>query len=161
MVSVLAGAWSPRELKAAVFFAGFGILAEALQYQRSRGRSGTIGFLPFLSIALLSPNGAGIASVFVAMLIGEVIIRREVLKAQFNIAQQVLAVALGVIAYRALGGQALLEGEALFLPSAALFAIYMVTNKAVVTYVLALANRTSYARELVRGFKGTLINDVP
>ena len=160
MVSVLAGAWSSDELKAAVFFAGFGVLAEALQYQRSRGRSGTIGFLPFLSIALLSPNGAGIASVFVAMLIGEIIIRREFLKAQFNIAQQVLAVALGVIAYRGLGGQALIGGEALFLPSAALFAIYMVTNKAVVSYVLALANRTSYARELARGFKGTLINDV-
>lgn len=157
---MLAGTWSSDELKAAVFFAGFGILAEALQYQRSRGRSGTIGFLPFLSIALLSPNGAGIASVFVAMLIGEIIIRREFLKAQFNIAQQVLAVALGVIAYRGLGGQALIGGEALFLPSAALFAIYMVTNKAVVTYVLALANRTSYARELARGFKGTLINDV-
>lgn len=160
VVSVLAGAWSGEELKAAVFFAGFGILAEALQYQRSRGRSGTIGFLPFLSIALLSPNGAGIASVFVAMLIGEFIIRREFLKAQFNIAQQVLAVALGVIAYRLLGGQALIGGEALFLPSAALFAIYMVTNKAVVTYVLSLANRTSYGRELARGFKGTLVNDV-
>lgn len=160
VVSVLAGAWSTEQLKAAVFFAGFGILAEALQYQRSRGRSGTIGFLPFLSIALLSPNGAGIASVFVAMLIGEIIIRREFLKAQFNIAQQVLAIALGVIAYRGLGGQALIGGEALFLPSAALFAIYMVTNKAVVTYVLALANRTSYARELARGFKGTLLNDV-
>lgn len=160
VVSVLAGAWSTEELKAAAFFAGFGVLAETLQYQRSRGRSGTIGFLPFLSIALLSPNGAGIASVFVAMLVGEFIIRREFLKAQFNIAQQVLAVALGVIAYRALGGQALIGGQALFLPSAALFAIYMVTNKAVVTYVLALANRTSYSPELARGFKGTLVNDV-
>lgn len=160
VVSVLAGAWSTEQLKAAVFFAGFGILAEALQYQRSKGRSGTIGFLPFLSVALLSPNSAGMASVFAAMLFGEIIGRREFLKAQFNIAQQVLAIALGVIAYRGLGGQSLIGGEVLFLPSAALFAIYMVTNKAVVAYVLALANRTSYARELARGFKGTLINDV-
>lgn len=157
---MLAGAWSTEQLGAAVFFAGFGILAEALQYQRLRGSPGTIGFLPFLSIALISPNGAAVASVFFAMLIGESILRREMLKAQFNIAQQVLAVSVGIIAYRALGGQALIGGEALFLPSAALFAVYMVTNKAVVTYVLALANRTSYARELARGFKGTLLNDV-
>ncbi|MHB0963357.1 MAG: HD-GYP domain-containing protein [Gemmatimonadaceae bacterium] len=159
-MSVLAGAWNTEQLKAAVFFAGFGVLAEALQYQRSKGRSGTIGFLPFLSVALLSPNSAGMASVFAAMLIGEMISRREFLKAQFNIAQQVLAIALGVIVYRGLGGQSLIGGEVRFMPAAALFAIYMVTNKAVVSYVLALANRTSYARELARGFKGTLINDV-
>lgn len=161
MVSVLGGAWSTKELTAAAFFAGFGILAEALQYQRLRGSPGTIGFLPFLSIALISPNGAAVASVFFAMLIGEMILRRELIKAQFNISQQVLAVTVGILAYRALGGQALLEGgRALFLPSAALFAIYMVSNKAVVTFVLALANRTSYARELARGFRGTLLNDV-
>ena len=94
------------------------------------------------------------------MLVGEVIGRRDFLKAQFNIAQQILAIALGVIAYRGLGGQSFIGGEVLFIPAAALFAIYMVTNKAVVSYVLALANRTSYARELARGFKGTLINDV-
>lgn len=160
VVSVLAGAWSAEELKAAAFFAGFGVLAEALEYQRSRGRSGTIGFLPFLAIALLSPNGAAIASVFVAMLFGEIIIRREFLKAQFNIAQQVLAVALGVIAYIGLGGRSIIGGRVSFLPSVALFAVYMLTNKAVVTYVLALANRTSLAREVARGFKGTVLNDV-
>lgn len=157
---MLAGSWNTRELTAAAFFAGFGILAEALQYQRSRGRLGTIGFLPFLSIALISPNGAAVASAFFAMLIGELINRREFLKAQFNIAQQVLAVALGIIAYRVLGGQPLGGGKALFLPSAALFAVYMISNKALVTYVLALANRTAYSRELVRGFKGTILNDV-
>ncbi|MHB8837574.1 MAG: HD-GYP domain-containing protein [Gemmatimonadaceae bacterium] len=160
VLSIVAGAWSRQDLTAAVFFAGFGVLAEALQYQRSRGRSGTIGFLPFLSIASISPNGAAVASVFVAMVFGELIIRREFLKAQFNIAQQVLAVALGVLAYIALGGKSLVGLEAPKLPIAALFAVYMLTNKAVVTYVLALANRTAYTRELARGFKGTLLNDL-
>lgn len=159
-LSIVAGAWSRDDVAAAAFFAGFGILAEALQYQRSRGRSGTIGFLPFLAIAAISPNSAAIASVFVAMLLGELIIRREFLKAQFNIAQQVLAVALGVLAYSAVGGKSLRTHEAEVLPIAALFAVYMLTNKAVVTYVLALANRTAYTRELARGFKGTLVNDV-
>ena len=160
VLSLVAGTWSRQDLTAATFFAGFGVLAEALQYQRSRGRSGTIGFLPFLSIASIAPNGAAVASVFVAMLFGELIIRREFLKAQFNIAQQVLAVALGVLAYIGLGGESLVAGQIHFLPATALFAVYMITNKAVVTYVLTLANRTSFSRELARGFKGTLLNDV-
>lgn len=160
VLSVVAGTWSRDDLTAAVFFAGFGILAEALQYQRSRGRSGTIGFLPFLSIAAVAPNSAAVASVFVAMLFGELIIRREFLKAQFNIAQQVLAVALALLAYRGLGGVSLKGVDAPVVPIAALFAVYMLTNKAVVTYVLALANRTAFSRELARGFKGTLLNDL-
>ena len=40
VLSIVAGAWSRQDLTAAAFFAGFGVLAEALQYQRSRGRSG-------------------------------------------------------------------------------------------------------------------------
>lgn len=160
MVSALGGAWGARELTAAAFFAGFGVLAEVLQYQRSKGSPGNIGFLPFLSIALISPNGAAVASVFFAMVIGESVLRRELLKAQFNVAQQVLAVTVGILAYRGLGGQALLDGKPFFLPSAALFAIYMVTNKTAVALVLTLANRTPFARELARLFKGTLLNDV-
>ena len=163
ILSIVAGAWSRQDFTAAVFFAAFGVLAEALQYQRSPGRAGTIGFLPFLSIASIAPNGAAVASVFVAMVIGELIIQREFLKAQFNIAQQVLAVALGVLAYLAAGGRSLVGwklGIPLIAPVTALFAVYIVTNKAVVTYVLSLANRTAYSRELARGFKGALINDL-
>ena len=163
ILSVVAGAWSRHDVAAAAFFAGFGVLAEALQYQRSRGRSGTIGFLPFLSIASIAPNGAAVASVFVAMVLGELIIRREFLKAQFNIAQQVLAVALGVLAYTAVGGKSLSAWEVGIPPIApiiTLFAVYMITNKAVVTYVLSLANRTAFSRELARGFKGSLVNDL-
>lgn len=160
VLSVYAGAWSRDDLVAAAFFAGFGILAEALQYQRSRGRSGTIGFLPFLAIATIAPNGAAIASVFVAMFFGELIIRRDLLKAQFNIVQQVLAVALALLAYVSLGGKSIVGSRVNFAPAAALFAVYMITNKTVVSYVLSLANRTSFPRELARGFKGTLVNDL-
>jgi hypothetical protein len=160
VLSVVQGAWSRQDLIAAAFFAAFGVLAEVLEYQRSRGRSGTIGFLPFLSISAVAPNGAAIASVLVAMVFGEILVRRELLKAQFNIAQQVLAVALGILAYVGLGGRSLVGGEVRLLPIAALFVVYMATNKAVVTYVLALANRTAFTRELARGFKGTLLNDV-
>ena len=159
-LSVYAGAWSRNDIYAALFFAAFGILAQGLGYQRSKGRAGTIGFLPFLSIAAIAPNSAAIASIFAAMLFGELIARREFLKAQFNVAQQVLAIALGQLAYVALGGHPLKGNDFEFVPFAALFIVYMITNKAVVAYVLSLANNTSFARELARGFKGTLLNDL-
>ncbi len=160
-LSVFAGAWTRDDVTAAAFFASFGILAQVLGYQRSKGRSGTIAFLPFLSIAAVSPNSAAIASVFAAMLFGEVIARREFLKAQFNISQQVLAVATAQLVYVALGGKSLLlDGSVDFPAFIALFATYMLMNKAVVAFVLALANKTAFRRELVRGTKGTLVNDL-
>ncbi len=163
-LSVFAGAWTRDDLGAAAFFASFGVLAHALNYQRSKGRSGTIAFLPFLSIAAVSPNSAAVASVFAAMLFGELVSRREFLKAQFNIAQQVLAVATAQLVYVALGGRSLLA-ETVYYPAffpafIALFVTYMVMNKAVVAYVLALANKTAFRRELFRGFKGTILNDL-
>lgn len=161
-LSIIAGSWTKEDVIAATFFASFGILAQVLGYQRSKGRSGTIAFLPFLSIAAVAPNSAAIASVFTAMLVGELIVRREFLKAQFNISQQVLAVATAQLVYIALGGRSLVPKEILhFLPAfVALFLTYMVMNKAVVSYVLALANKTTFQRELIRGLKGTLINDL-
>jgi putative nucleotidyltransferase with HDIG domain len=162
-LSVFAGSWTQEDVIAASFFASFGILAQALGYQRSKGRSGSIAFLPFLSVAAISPNSAAIASVFTAMLFGELIVRREFLKAQFNISQQVLAVASAQLAYIALGGKSLLSGPVHFpsvLAFIALFATYMVMNKAVVSYVFALANKTAFRRELIRGFKGALLNDL-
>ncbi|MCX5761508.1 MAG: HD-GYP domain-containing protein [Gemmatimonadetes bacterium] len=159
-LSLFAGAWTQKEVIAATFFASFGMLAQVLGYQRSKGRSGTIAFLPFLSIAAVSPNSAAIASVFIAMLFGEIIARREFLKALFNISQQVLAVATAQLVYVALGGTSLLFRPVHFPAFIALFGTYMVMNKAVVAYVLALANKTAFQRELVRGFKGTLLNDL-
>lgn len=159
-LSVFAGSWTTEDAQSAAFFAAFGILAQVLSYQQSKGRAGTIAFLPFLSIAAISPNSAAIASVFVAMLFGELIARREFLKAQFNISQHVLAVATALLAYRALGGTSLLAAPVQFPAFIALFATYMVMNKAVMAYVLVLVNQTAYRRELVRGFKGTLVNDL-
>lgn len=159
-LSVFAGAWTRQDVIAAAFFASLGILAQALGYQQLKGRSGTIAFLPFLSIAAVSPNSAAIASVFAAMLFGELIARREFLKAQFNISQQVLAVATAQLVYVAFGGKSLLEGPVQFPAFIALFTTYMVMNKTVVGYVLVLVNKTAYRRELVRGFKSTLVNDL-
>ena len=163
-LSVFAGAWTRPDVIAAAFFASLGILAQVLGYQQLKGRAGTIAFLPFLSIAAVSPNSAAIASVFAAMLFGELIAKRDFLKAQFNTSQQVLAVATAELAYVALGGKSLLDTTVdfpvFFAAFFALFATYMAVNKAVVAFVLSLVNKTAFRRELVRGTKGALVNDL-
>ena len=52
-LSVFAGGWTTEDVIAATFFASFGVFAHVLGYQRSKGRSGTIAFLPFLSLSLI------------------------------------------------------------------------------------------------------------
>ena len=159
-LQLLTGDFHLRDAQAALFFASFGAIADVLQYQRARGRSGTIGFLPFLAIALVAPNSAAIVSVFVAMVAGEIMNKRVLLKAMFNVAQQVLAVAVGLLVYVLLGGQSLFDSGVEVVPSVAMFAAYVVTNKAVVALVLALANKTPFHRELAGTFRLAILNDL-
>ena len=149
-----------RDWIAAVFFCGFGLLAHSLSYQRG-GRSGTIGFLPFLSIAALSPSVAALASVFIAVAIGEfVVVRREPLKASFNIAQHLLALSLSLLAFRFVGGASFYEGTPGIGSFILLCGVFFTTNRAVVSVVLALANNTSIRLELLRAAKSLAINDL-
>lgn len=150
-----------RDWEAAAFFCAFGLLAHSLSYQTSRGRSGTIAFLPFLSIAALSPSIAALASVFLAVAIGElVVVRRAPLKASFNIAQHLLALSLSMLAFRASHGTSFYEGTPSVGSFILLCAVFFTTNRAVVSVVLALANNTSIRLELLRAARSSAINDV-
>lgn len=91
--------------KAAGFFAAFGLLASTLGYRTSQTTSGSIGFLPFLSVAAVSPNIAAVVTVFASILGTELLGRRAPLKALFNVSQFVLAQAIGVSVYLILGGE--------------------------------------------------------
>ncbi len=91
--------------EAAAFFAVFGLLASTLGYKTSRTTTGSIGFLPFLTVAAISPNSAAVAAVFVSILGTELLGRRKPIKALFNVSQFVLAQSLGVSVYLLLGGE--------------------------------------------------------
>lgn len=163
-VTVVASAMLPpgnrQDWIAAAFFCVFGLLAHSLSYQR-RGRSGTIAFLPFLSIAALSPSLAALASVFIAVAIGEVVIvRRDALKASFNIAQHMLALALSLVAFHLAHGKSFYQGTPGIGSFILLCGVFFTTNRAVVSVVLALANNTSIRLELLRAAKSSAINDV-
>src|SRR5262245_9784372 len=73
--------------EAAGFFSLLGLLAATLGYQTSSATSGNIGFLPFLSAALVAPNAAAIVTVLVGVTGAELIARRAPIKAIFNSSQ--------------------------------------------------------------------------
>jgi HD-GYP domain-containing protein (c-di-GMP phosphodiesterase class II) len=153
------GVWDQVDAAAAAFFFAFGVLAHALGYRRGAGRAGTIAFLPYLSLAALVPNGATLACVFGSITITELLARREPIKFLFNVAQHVLAVALAIVVYTELGGTSLLHSKVNVIAFVAMYATYMATNRAVVSGVLSIVNRTSYRRELYAVSRSTLVND--
>lgn len=128
---------------AGAFFAAFGLLASTLGYKTSRTTSGSIGFLPFLSIAVISPNIVAVATVFVSILGTELLGRRAPLKAVFNLAQFVFAQAVAVSVYLLLDGEAL-TGRSLDVRSiAAFFAMvtaWLALNKLAVSTVVSAAD---------------------
>ena len=73
---VLGPSPSPKQWMAVAFFASFGTLASVLGYRTAGGASGTIAFLPFLSVALISPNWAACVAVLVSALTAEVLVKR-------------------------------------------------------------------------------------
>jgi hypothetical protein len=152
--------WDQADATAAAFFFAFGVLAHVLGYRRGPGRSGTIAFLPYLSVAALVPNGAALACVFGSISITELLARREPIKFLFNVAQHVLAVAVAILVYTALGGSSLLESKVSLVAFVAMFATFMTTNRMVVSGVLSIVNRTSFRRELYTASRSTLLNDI-
>ena len=152
--------WDHRDAVAATFFFAFGLLAQFLGYRRGAGRLGTIAFLPYLSIAALAPNGAALACVVSSVALNELISRREPLKLLFNVAQHLLAVALAIVMYRAFGGKPLLDTRLNIIAFIAMFATYMTTNRAVVSGILSIVNRTAFQRELYVASRSTIINDI-
>lgn len=148
-----------QQWKAAFFFAAFGALASGLSYRTSTVTTGNIGFLPFLSVALLSPNVAALVAVVTGMLIGEVAIRREPIKMVFNTAQQVFAVAVSIGIFNTLGGGSALYDSPELVPFVCLVASYFAINKLAVSTVVTASNGASTARHWVKSIKGSFVYD--
>ena len=165
---------------AAAFFAGFGLLASGLGYKTSRDTSGTIGFLPFLSVAAISPNFAAVASVFAGVLGGELIAKKQPIKMFFNLSQQVFAESLAICCYLLLGGRSVLgdsvartaagaqgtllngsQSAATFgIAFAAMILVFMTVNKLAVSTVVAESSGGSVTAHWLRSMRGSFIYDI-
>lgn len=144
---------------AAAFFTAFGALATALAYPTSRGTSGNISFLPFMSVAIVAPNAAALCAVVVSMLLGEAMQRRQMIKLVFNTAQQTFTVAVAIAVYLSLGGKSMLHGAPEWPQFAALVATYFVVNKLAVSTVIASSSKGSTFQHWARSMRGSVVYD--
>lgn len=150
---------SPEEWRAALFFTAFGVLAAALSYQTSQATHGTIGFLPFLSVAIVSPNIAALLAVLASSVLAELFLRRAPLKLVFNASQQTFSVASGVAVFLATGGQSVLGGNPEFVPFVLLVGSYFVVNKLAVSTVVAASSRGSTLTHWIKSMRGSALYD--
>lgn len=148
-----------EQWKAAIFFAGFGALASGLSYRTSTVTTGNIGFLPFMSVALLAPNVAALLAVVTGMVVGEVAIRREPIKIVFNTAQQVFAVAVSMGISNAVGGVSALHETPKLVPFVCLIASYFAINKLAVSTVVTASTGASTSRHWVKSITGSFVYD--
>lgn len=150
---------SHQEWTAAGFFAAFGLLATVLGYPTSRTTHGTISFLPFLSVSLATPTIAALVAVLASVLVGEFLLRRQVVKLVFNAAQHTVAIALGIVAYLLMGGTTALEEAPRLLPFAGLAVTYFSVNKLAVSWVISATAGVRVLDHWVRSLKGSAVYD--
>ena len=142
-----------------MFFAGFGSLASGLSYRTASGTSGNVGFLPFMSIALLAPNTSAILTVATSMIVGELVVRRPLVKLVFNTSQQVFSVGAAIALFLALGGESALESPIRALPFVALIAVYFTLNKLAVSTVISVSTGVNTWGHWFKSIRGSAVYD--
>ncbi|MEX2109060.1 MAG: HD-GYP domain-containing protein [Gemmatimonadaceae bacterium] len=120
------------------------ILAQLLSYRTGRESAGSLAFIPVLATAAIAPHWVSVVAVGVAGLSAQLLAKRDRLKTVFNVAQEVLAISLAILAYRALGGVPLRGIEqsgslSLF----ALFLVFFITNSICVSGALGIVGERS------------------
>ena len=145
---------------ASVFFTSFGLLASLLGYQTANGTTGTIGFLPFLSVALISPNYAALVLVAISVGTSELIARRRLKKAVFNISQQVSSQGLAVVTYLALDGRSVLVGDPQMKAFIPMVGIFFIANKMAVSAVVSSSNGSSMTEHWKSSMRASVGYDV-
>jgi hypothetical protein len=145
VVSYVAPGLDRVTFKAAAFFALVGILGYALAYQLPRGAGGNISFIPFLSGLAVAPGLPLVCSVTLAVTCGEIMQRKNGLKAAFNVAQYTLAISLALCSFVLLGGKPISAAawQHSMLPFAVAFATFLFVNTASVSGVIAVSQRRS------------------
>ena len=149
-----------RHWEAAGFFTTLGLLASALGYQTSTATTGNIGFLPFLSVALIAPNASALATVFISVFGAELLARRAPLKAVFNVGQFVFAQALAVIAFLLAGGESLLSEKPKILTLVVLVGVFLGLNKLAVSTVVAASSGRDTRSTWFRAMRSSLVYDL-
>jgi len=125
--------------QAALTFGFVGVLAQLFSYRTGRGSIGSVSFIPVLASAAIAPHWVSVAVVAAASLTGQIVAKRDRIRAIFNSAQESLSLALAILAYLAIGGVPLHSiGESSSLSLFALFLVFFATNSICVSGALGI-----------------------
>lgn len=159
-LSVLGGMPTGADWGAAAFFAGLGLLATLLSYPVGRATSGSISFLPFLTVAAVAPNVAAVLAVAASVTVAEIVQRRALIKASFNVAQDVLGIGLAIAVFRTLAPAESAAGAPSQVTQVfALAATYFFVNKLAVSTVIAVSTGASVFTQWIKSVRGSILYD--
>jgi putative nucleotidyltransferase with HDIG domain len=143
--------WGTRADSASILnevtaFAILGILAETFSLRIPGGTLGSsVAFVPFFaSVALFQHPWPMIVAGVTALVVDTVVRRKETIRIVFNVAQFMLAVGLGGVVYRGLGGVSGTESyQVPILPFLGMVFTYFAVNTGTVSVAVALSNGVS------------------
>lgn len=151
----------PVHVRAVVTLSVIGLATHLMGYSLPRTTRGSVSFVPVLAAAVLSPNWAAVAGVVCVSLAVQLVRRRSLQKAVFNLCQLCLAVSLAILVYRGLGGVSVLTHDApQYLALLLLFVTYVAVNSLSVAGVVALSERRNFLEVWAENTLGTLMYDL-
>lgn len=142
---------SPSEFQAVLVLFTLGLAAQILTFRQSSGVAGSVATIPYAATAFLVPGVWAVAAAGCASLVVQRYHKRPPLKAAFNIAQTVLAMASAILAFDAAGGTGLAKLDGLSLkdvvvvdavPAVVLVGALLVVNIITVSAIVAISQRT-------------------
>jgi hypothetical protein len=150
-----------ESIGAALYFALIGVLALASAYRLPKGGFGNISFVPFLSAVAIAPGLAVVIAVVLAVTLSEMMQRRPMLKATFNVAQFGLGTSAAVLVFHAVGGEPFGPTTApSILPLAFASVVFFATNKLSFSAVVSVSSGRPFWSLAAPALQGALIYDL-
>lgn len=166
---LLAPQVQPNDLRAVVWMAAIGLFAHMMMYRLPRSSDGSIAFIPFLAATIIAPTWIASLAATVTVLLAEMAKRRAPIKVLFNVMQISLAIGLATIAFRLVGGVALLGSSSLPLLDGArenvvsilvLMSVFFVVNAVLISGVIAVSEGGYFIEILRKNSVANLSNDL-
>lgn len=146
-------------LQGSASFALLGAFAHFFSYKLQGTTSGAATLTPFLVAAIVYPAWPTIAVVACAVCFAELNKKTQPIKRVFNVAQQALAAAAAVAAFKAMGGVALpLLPELQVVPEASAIVAYMIFNTLSVAAVISISEKKNLLVVWRDNVAGSIVN---
>lgn len=145
----------PETAMIGIVLASLGALADVFAHHHRRGANGSIALIPFAACVLVEPNAWSVLWVIGAGAVVQFAHRRDLQKSVFNVSQMVLGLSVGIVCFRAVGGQSiwLLKGQsfvpslgAAIVPAFALTVAAFLVNSVCVSTVLAVSQAQPFGK---------------